>query len=491
VNHDTAQASINPQRKLRTLAELPGPRALPVLGNFHQLKKGAAHLSIEAWSRQFGGCFRLSLGGQQMLVVSDPGMVGTLLRDRPDGFHRMRALEALFGEMGFLGVFAANGEAWRRQRKMVAAAFDPRHIKAYFPSLDRVTGRLCRRWGDHAAHGTEFDLQAELMRYTVDVVAGLAFGAAINTIESDRETIQTHLNVVFPMLNRRLYSPIRYWHWVKLPSDRKLDFHLSEVHRAVHGLIEQARARIAQNPELREAPSNLLEAMLAQRDVPGTELTDYDVASNVVTILLAGEDTTANTLAWLIYLVSRSPTVMRRLAQEADELLGGARWAGRLDQATSHGYLTACTQETMRMKPVAPFLISEAVAPTAIGDVSVPAGTVVMTLLRSASRDGRYFERPEVFDPERWLGSRGAAGGMPASGAQGHERVSMPFGAGSRICPGRNLALLEISIVTSMFFHNFEIKSLRTPDGGDVKELLSFAMAPSKMLLTLAARRFA
>jgi cytochrome P450 len=228
--------------------------------------------------------------------------------------------------------------------------------------------------------------------------------------------------------------------------------------------------------------------MLVERDAPGTELTDHDVSSNIVTILLAGEDTTANTLAWLVYLVSHDQAVMQRLAQETDQLLGEARWAGRLDVATSHSYVAACAQETMRMKPVAPMLLLEALMPTVIGDISVPAGAGVLVLLRAGTMDERYFERPEVFDPERWLTSRDAGNQAGRAGTPTRERVSMPFGAGPRICPGRNLAMLEISLVSSMLFRNFEIKSLRTPDGEDVKESLSFTMGPSKMLVTLASR---
>jgi cytochrome P450 len=464
--------------KLRTIAQLPGPKPLPILGNFYQMKRNSAHQSLEHWSRQYGDCFRVTFGRYPMLVITDPAAIAKMLRDRPEVFRRTQLLEAVLGEMGVTGVFASNGETWRRQRKMVAAAFDPRHIKAYFPSLARVTARLYRRWSQHAAKGTEFDLQSELMLYTVDVVAGLAFGVDINTLESDRETIQTHLNYVFPMLDRRMGSAIHYWHWFKLPSDRKLDFHLAEIQRAVAAFIEQARVRLQHNPALRESPSNLLEAMLVERDAPGTELTDDDVSSNVITILLAGEDTTANTLAWLTYLVSREPPVMRQLAAEADRLMGDARWAGRLDLATSHTYVAACAQETMRMKPVAPMLIFETLVPTVIGDVSVPARTGVLGLMRHGPMDERYFGRPDVFDPERWITPRDTTAG----------RVSMPFGAGPRICPGRNLALLEISLVTSMLFRNFEIKSLRTPDGADVQERLSFTMGPSKLLVTLAPR---
>ncbi len=471
-----------PALGLRSMADLSGPRQLPWLGNLHQIDMARMHRTIEAWSVQYGPFFRFRVGRREMLAIADPVAIGSILRDRPDGFRRTTLLETVFREMGIAGVFAANGAAWHAQRKMVMAAFDTRHIKTYFSLLARVTERLYRRWCSHAARGVAFDLQADLMRFTVDVVAGLAFGVDINTIESDGETIQTHLNQVFPMLNRRLSAPIPYWRWLRLPIDRALDRHLEAVRSAVADLIAKARARLARNPELRASPSNLIEAMIVERESPGAGLTDFDVASNVVTMLLAGEDTTANTLAWLIYLVSKDPAVKTRLNKEAVRVLGEAHVAERLDIASALSFTAATAHETMRMKPVAPIIVLEASAPKVVGgDIAIPAATVIAAVMRSGSMDARYFPRPDSFEPDRWLGEKGS--GSPSTS---RERISMPFGSGPRICPGRNLALLEISMVTSMLFRNFAITSICTEDGGAVEEWLAFTMAPSKLLITLA-----
>jgi cytochrome P450 len=116
-----------------------------------------------------------------------------------------------------------------------------------------------------------------------------------------------------------------------------------------------------------------------------------------------------------------------------------------------------------------------------VGDISIPAGTVVAALMRRGSTDERHFVRAHAFEPERWIGAD--TGGAKATG---RERFSMPFGAGPRICPGRNLALLEINMVASMLFRNFVIADLRTEDGEQVDEWLSFTMAPSKLMITLA-----
>ena len=128
-----------------------------------------------------------------------------------------------------------------------------------------------------------------------------------NTFESEEEVIQQHLEHVLPAFFKRLLAPFPYWRWFKLPAERALGEHLAALSRAVQDFIAQARSRMASNPELRTKPTNLIEAMIAARDTESSGLDDQDVAGNVLTMLLAGEDTTANTLAWAIWFLSRNP----------------------------------------------------------------------------------------------------------------------------------------------------------------------------------------
>src|SRR5687767_1301959 len=301
------------------IRDLPCPPGLPILGNALQLDSTRLHLVAEAWSRKYGEYFRFRLGRRELLVVANPEAIAAMLRDRPDGFQRSSRLSATAREFGFGGLFSSNGERWRRQRPMVMAGFDPAHIKSYFPALVRVTQRFAGRWQRAAAANAAIDLQADLMRYTVDVTAGLAFGADINTLESDEEVIQSHLDKVLPALFRRLMSPFPSLHRFR---QLTLGKHLRALHHAVEGFITQARERMARNPSLREKPTNLIEAMIAARDTAGSGLDDEAVAGNVLTMLLAGEDTTANTLAWMIYLLSRNPQAMRR-ARDGERAGGG------------------------------------------------------------------------------------------------------------------------------------------------------------------------
>jgi len=486
---------------LREISDLPGPRGLPILGNALQISPGRMHTVMERWHREYGDCFRFDIAHRRLIVIADPDAIASVLRDRPDGFQRTERLNRAARRMGFGGVFSANGEQWKRQRPMVMAGFDPAHIKAYFPMLLKVTERFARRWQRAAAgaasvgntgnagdtrssgHGTgeSIDLQADLMRYTVDVTAGLAFGADINTIESEEETIQRHLDKVLPALFKRLMAPFSWINRLPTPANLALAKHLEALHTAVDGFIADARRRIDANPALRADPANLIEAMVVARDTEGSGLTDQDVSGNVLTMLLAGEDTTANTLAWMIYLLSRNPDALRRARGEVRALLGGPSSELRLptrEQLQSLDYIEACTNETMRLKPVAPVMVNEAVRDSVVAGIRVPKGQLVVCLMRPSATDERHFKNAKTFDPSRWLDAT-------ATSSTSNKRVAMPFGAGPRLCPGRYLAVLEMKMVMAMLLANFDIESVDTPDGGEAREHLHLTMAPVGLRLRL------
>jgi cytochrome P450 len=457
----------------RPYAEVPGPRGLPVFGNALQFETGRVHEQFAEWVREYGPYVRVRIGPRHLLLVADPAVIASVLRDRPERFRRPTNHGRIAQEMGFdEGLFFANGDTWKRQRRMVMAAMDPGHVKAFFPSLRTVVCRLEGRWRKAADAGATIDLQADLMRYTVDAIAGLAFGADVNTLESDDDVIQRHLNRIFPALARRSLAPLPYWHYVRLPADRRLERSVVEVKAAIAGFIAAARQRLSDEPGLRSRPRNLLEAMIVAADAPGSEVGDADIAGNVFVALIAGEDTTANTLAWLFDFLHRHPEAMRRAREEVQRVAPDPSRC-TLEQMGELPYLDACIHETMRLKPVAPLLPSQANIDTTVGDVAVPAHTFVVGVMRPAVLDERHFPRPAAFEPGRWL-----AGPADASGARSTTRVSLPFGAGPRLCPGRYLALLEMKMAISMLLGRFEVEQVGTRDGKPARELFAFAMGP-------------
>lgn len=457
------------------ISELPGPRGLPILGNLLQVDTSRLHLIAEDWSRTYGDVFRFRIGQRQILALANPDTIAAVLRERPDGFHRTERLSAIADDMGFNGLFSAKGDAWRRQRPMVMASFDPKHIKTYFPALVKVTRRFERRWRRAAQAGETIDLQSDLMRYTVDVTSGLAFGADINTLESDDEVIQTHLDKIFPSLFKRLMAPIPFWRWFR---DRELDRHLEALRTAVADFIAQARLRMEADPRLRERPTNLIEAMIAARDNPGSGVTDGDVAGNVLTMLLAGEDTTANTLAWMIYLLDRHRHALRRAADEVE-----TRNLEDYEDMAALPFVDACINETMRLKPVAPIIMLQPARDTVVTGIEVPKGTILMCLMRAGPTNERRFPDARSFDPERWL-----EGAMRGASASSPKRVAMPFGAGPRLCPGRYLAMLEMRMVMAMLLAGFHIERVSTPDGREAQEYLAFTMYPVGLRLKLGEK---
>jgi cytochrome P450 len=467
--------------RLREIDDLPSPRGLPLLGNTLQIDKPHIHAQIETWERRFGSLFTFRLGRQRLLVVADHQAMGAILRDRPEGFRRTPRFARVAGEIGLgAGVFGAEGEAWKRQRKMVMAGFDPRHLRAYFPSLVKVCDRLEGRWRRAADAGQAIDLQPDLMRFTVDAISGLAFGSEVNTLESDDQVIQRHLDKIFPALFRRLLSPLPTWRWWKTRADRELDRSVVEVNVAIDGFVAAARRRLEADPQRRAAPANLLEAMIVAADDPGSGITDKEVSGNVMTMLLAGEDTTANTLAWAIWLLATHPACLERARAEIDAVAGAPHeWT--FERFAGLAWLEACANETMRLKPIAPLLVVQALRDTTVADVRVPAGTLVFGAMRSESLRDDFFAKAADFDPQRWLDT-----GLSASSAN---RVSMPFGAGPRVCPGRQLAMLEMKMALATVLGRFDIERVDTPDGKQPEERMSFTMAPASLSMRLRPRQ--
>lgn len=468
---------------LRRIDDLPGPRGAPLIGNLLQIEAPRMHQQLEQWCREFGPFFKLQLGRRRLLIVGDHAAVAAILRDRPEGFKRTNRLAAVAREMGLRpGLFGAEGEDWRRQRRMVMASFDPAHVRSYFPSLQTVAERLGRRWLAATRRGDAIDLQADLMRYTVDTIAGLAFGAEVNTLESDGDVIQQHLDKIFPALVKRMLAPLPTWRLMPTQADRELKRGVQAVNEAVARFIAQARSRLDTDPELRAHPRNLLEAMLAAADQPGSGITDLQVAGNVFTMLLAGEDTTANTIAWMIDLLWRHPAALQRAADEVHRVVGDSALP-TFEQLAQLDYVEACAHETMRLKPVAPILALQAERDTQVGDVQVPSGTVLINLMRRDSVSDSHLPRAAAFEPERWLAD-GPAGAMAASA----KRTSMPFGAGPRMCPGRYLALLEMKMAMAQLLNRFDIAGVDTPDGEPAREQLAFTMTPIGLRMRLRVR---
>jgi cytochrome P450 len=462
----------------RALADLPGPRALPLLGNLLQVDTARFHLSLEEMWRAHGNLFSFRLGPKQCLGVADPALVRSIMRERPHDFTRMSTMESTARELGMHGVFSAEGEDWKRQRTLIMPAFRDSHLLQRFDTLRAITERLMSSLASHAARGEPVLILDQFMRYTVDVMAQVSLGEDLNTLERGSAGLQNDLGVIFGILLRRVLAPIPYWRYVKLPADRALDRALASAKRTVNAIIARAQHKLAGDPARAAHPETLLEAMLAAANSGGEQLTEAEVLANVFTLLLGGEDTTANTLAWIAYYLARHPEVQAELRAEVDRVLSDSSMLSDHARIADMPLLTAIVHETLRLKGPAPFVALAAARDLQIGDVAVPAGTSIFVLLRAVALRTPGTPNPESFDPKRWLA---------LSSAQRSElaRASMPFGAGPRICPGRQLALLECALAISALVKRYEL-SLASKE--PIRERFDFAMEPEDLRIHLRPR---
>jgi len=459
----------------RSINDLPEPPTLPLLGNLHQTWRiDRAHLVVEGWSDRYSPIFKFHVGRRLTVVISDVEEINRVLRERPSGYRRWREIEQSFQEIGFPGVFSVEGEDWRRQRRLAVTALNSNHLHRHFHVIRTATERLHRRLTEAARDRRSIDLSGEFTSYAVDVTSTLAFGHDLNTLEKGENELQHHIQKVFTMLNFRIFFPFQYWRWFQLPVDRRLNRSLVILNQAVTDFIEQARARMRDRPELFEEPENFLEAMLAaQRE--DRAFTDEEIVGNTFALLLAGEDTTAHTMAWTSWFLAQHDDIQARWAQEALGVLGDQRLLTEHELVSRFSYGEAVLRESMRLKSVANGVTVEPLVDTTICDTHIPAGTRLILQTRHAGRSANGAE----YDPERWLddGERQTP----------DQKTFLAFGAGPRFCPGRNLAFLESKTAMAMIARNFEIELDST--GGPVTERFAFTTIPKGLRVRLRPRR--
>jgi cytochrome P450 len=442
------------------IADLPGPTGLPGLGNALQLRPARLHLMIERWGRRYGPVFRFSMGPREVVGFTDPDTVNAILRERPHGYRRWREVEAVALEIGVVGPFTSEGDDWKRQRRLAVTALNTNHLRRYFDVIRVATDRLHAR----LAAKEEAAILEDFMSYSVDVTSALAFGHDLNTLEHGDGELQLHIANVFELLMRRILSPVAYWRVLKPPAHRTAERSVAVIKHEIAGFIAEARRRMDEHPELRDAPENFLESMLAK-----PEYSEHDVIGNVFTMLFAGEDTTANTLAWATSLLAEDPVARARLQAEADAVLGDARTPAEAETVDGMVFAEAVFREAARLKAVAPVLFVEPNVDTTAAGVELPAGTRLAVLTRQIGRPAV----PERFDPGRWL-------------ADGYDpKTFLAFGAGPRFCPGRNLAFLEGKTALAMLARNFDWELAGPPP----RERMGFTMGPDGLRVKLRPRK--
>ena len=464
----------------RTIADLPGPKPQPLVGNLLHLNKRQVHLTIEKWMREFGSAFKFSVLGNTVVVLSDHAVVTTMLRERPDVFRRNDGGINIMKELKIAGVFTAEGEDWRNQRKLVMRGLNAEVVRNYFPTMVQMTERMLQRWKIAVENGKRVDLQRDLKAMALDTIVGIAMGYDIDAVNDDGSQLQRDIDNIFQNLGRRAAAMYPYWRRFKLPVDRAADRSAAGVEKKVAEFIADTRERMKQNPHLRLKPTNMLEAMIATADDPDSNFTDQELIGNAITSVVGGEDTTANSIAWMVNFLAQNPAVAASLAAEVDAVMGDAPLVTEWEKMMQFPYLDATHNESQRLRSVAPLIAVRSNIECVVADTLIPKNTLIFASTIGTAHDETHFPQSELFRPERWIFEE-----KPQE-SDDPMRKLFPFGAGPRLCPGRFLALTEIRMVVSMLVHNFELEF--DHDAPPVKQLMNFFMVPSAVPVRLKLR---
>lgn len=464
-------------KTIRTIDNLPQPKGVPVLGNLPQFKAENKPKMLEKWSREVGSIYRISLLGKKFVVSTNPDFNINLYKNRPDKFRRFGKIDEVMSEMGIKGVFNAEGEQWKVHRKLSAEALNARNVQGFFPTIQEMTERLLNRWLKNK--GAVVDVQKEMMRYTVDITTRIAFGYDTHSLEREDDVLQKHLEKIFPMINKRITSPIPFWRIIKSKEDRALDKALQSLEKTILEFIQKARTRLDEYPELKEHPENFLQALLVEKEKAGT-FSDQEIYGNVFILLLAGEDTTSNSISWTLFYLTQHPHVFAKLREEADTVIATAPYIQDVDHLSTLKYAEAVSMEALRIRPVTPTLFLESLEDQVVDGLKLNKGVTVMMQSKVAQTSDEHFTKGGEFIPERWLGGSD----LPLHNTD----VFRTFGAGPRFCPGKTLALYEMKMALSMIAKNFDIELAVDPS--EVREKFAFTMFPENLMLRIKPRKY-
>jgi cytochrome P450 len=462
---------------VRQLSELPHPKGIPFFGNFWQVPPDNMHGKFEEWAREFGDYYTLQLGPQRVLVISELESSLQIFKERPHQFQRTQKMQTVFHELGVNGVFAAEGDAWMKQRKLVMQALNLQKIKRFLPDLEKVVARLEQKWMGYAQKQEVFSPLPDLMSFTIDVTTQFAFGYDAKALEDQQHSIRRQVEFIFPLINRRLRAIVPYWRYFKFPSDRAVDVAIQELRQLTAELVSAFEQRSMGKAQIE--PENFLEALCVAAKDQAMALTDSEVFANVLTMLLAGEDTTANVAAWACYFLAMHPEIQKNIRAEMQEVLGSRGVIENWQQLEKLKYTEGVAMEALRVKSAAPVVFFQPTEDTIISDIVVPKDVVVFVLTRYLGMKSQYFHQPGMFNPLRWCDTPEMAE------VQASQKAFLPFGSGPRFCPGRHLSLVELKYLLVMWVRKFEL--FLPDDALPPYEQFNFTMRPEGLQIGLRA----
>jgi len=416
-----------------TQAERRGPKGHLLLGNGPDF--GRDQLGFyAACAREYGDLVPIRLGPRRALLVYHPDAIEEILVTRNRDFVKSPGVRLLLRRLIGNGLFLAEGGFWLRQRRLVQPAFHRQRIAAYGEVMTAYTARRLSGWKE----GDVFDVHAEMMTLTQIIVAKTLFDADVS---DESYAIAQTSNVLAEEFGTRLRSVVQFIpDWVPTPANLR-------ANRALHHLNQVVFRMVAARRQTGEDRGDLLSMLLQAQDADdGSQLSNEQVRDEVMTLFMAGHETTAVTLSWSWYLLAQHPEVDAQLADELQTVLGER--PPTVADLPRLKYAEMIVNESMRLYPPAYALARQAVNPSEIAGQSVAPGVVVIMPAWVVHRDSRWFDDGEAFRPERWAGD--LVRRLPRF-------AYFPFGGGPRQCIGNAFATMEAVLILATIAQRFRL----------------------------------
>jgi len=418
----------------------PGPNGVPVLGNSQQFADDPFDF-MDACADAYGDVVGFDLGPRPLYMLTNPRDIERVLVSESASFPKLDlgddAVDQLLGD----GLLTSEGAAWQDKRQRANPAFHGQRIATLAGMMVDHTEAMLADWQD----GDRIDVHVEMARLTVRIIVTAMFGTDIDPQRVN--AIQTHLE---PLGAR--FEPDPFGRlvpdWAPTKKNREFRAAVDALEAIIDDIVDERRGTAKGGGEDGDdEPMDLLSILLrAQRH---GEVTDGDIRDEMMTMLLAGHDTTALTLTYTWYLLAHHPEVEGRLHAELDDVLGGDHPTAADSRRLS--YTTNVLNEAMRLYPPVYTLFREAAVDVEFGGYRLPAGSGLMLPQWVVHRSSRWYDHPETFDPDRWDSERSA---------DRPRFAFFPFGGGPRHCIGKQFSMLEASVILSTVAQEYTMEHL-------------------------------
>ncbi len=388
-------------------------------------------------TQEYGNVAMLKFGPLKYVVLNDPQAIRHVLLDNAKNYVKSRNYRGVKLILGN-GLLTSEGDFWRRQRKLAQPAFHRERLSSFIDAMTLATDKMFDRWRVRAESGAfETDIHEEMMAVTFHIV-GLTLLS--RDLLGEAEAIGKALGTALYFANDYAESIVNVPLWVPTPKNRSFLRARKILDEMVFRVIAERReARRNQQNSAEKRTKNagdLLDMLMDAKDEDtGEQMSDQQLRDEVMTMVLAGHETTANALSFSLFLLSKHPDIARRLSEEVATVLQGR--TPRLEDLPKLALTKRVLEESMRLFPPAWAFERQALEDDFIHGFKIPKGAVVGVCAYVLHRDAAHWDNPEGFDPDRFLVD-------PKDRAK---YTYLPFGGGARVCIGNAFAMMEAQIV--------------------------------------------